>query len=399
MIYKGPKVVIPKILRKQMIAKSHSSHLGQDACVRRARDVLYWPGMVTDIREEVEKCSVCAELSDKQQKEPLMSHEVPSLPWSKVAQDPFTLHGKNYLVTTDYYSDFFELDELPDMTAETLIELTKKHFANHGTPAEMVTDNGTQYTSQEFQEFARSWNFEHITTSPYHSQSNGKAESSVKIAKKLIKKTRGGDLQLALLEWRNTPDQAGYSPMQKLNSRRARTTMPITNALLKPRVVEGVKERKEQRHREAKRHYDRNARPLPELDIGQRVRLQTNPGSKIKPSPWSNTGTCVAKVAPRSYLIESDSGQTYRRNRKDIRTDRSCDGDQSHTQVHPQVQPEPVALATPAPPMQPRTPAKPPPPSRTPRAVKSPSTTGDKNTEAVVTKSGRVVKPVKKFDV
>ena len=40
------KVIVPTSMRPQMIARVHSSHLGPDACVRRARDVLFWPGMV-----------------------------------------------------------------------------------------------------------------------------------------------------------------------------------------------------------------------------------------------------------------------------------------------------------------------------------------------------------------
>ena len=105
------------------------------------------------------------------------------------------------------YSDYFEVDLLQDATTEPVIKATKSRFAQHGI-ADMITDNGPQYSSDQFAAFTREWEFQHTTSSPLHSQSNGKAESAVKIAKNLVKKAKreNKDLQIALLEWRNTPD-------------------------------------------------------------------------------------------------------------------------------------------------------------------------------------------------
>ena len=110
-------------------------------------------------------------------------------------------------MTVEYYSDYFELDLLQDETTESVIKETESHFARHGI-ADMITDNGPQYSSDQFTAFTREWEFQHTTSSPLHSQSNGKAESAVKIAKNLVKKAKqeNKDLQMALLEWRNTPD-------------------------------------------------------------------------------------------------------------------------------------------------------------------------------------------------
>ena len=44
--------------------------------------------------------------------------------------------------------------------------------------------------SSEYEKFAMEWEFPHTTTYPYHSQSKGKAEAAVKIAKRLIKKAK-----------------------------------------------------------------------------------------------------------------------------------------------------------------------------------------------------------------
>ena len=188
-LFKGMKVIVPTSMRPQMIARVHSSHLGPDACVRRAHDVLFWPGMVGQIKDQVQRCEVCNDFLARQQKEPRMTHKIPETPWSKVGQDLFTEGGENYLVTVDFYSDYFELDLLADTTAESVIKATKCHFARHGI-ADMVTDNGPQYSSTLFTKFAHEWEFQHITSSPLHSQSNGKSESAVKIAKNLVKKAK-----------------------------------------------------------------------------------------------------------------------------------------------------------------------------------------------------------------
>ena len=139
-----------------------------------------------------------------------------------------------------YCSDYFELDLLPDTTSESVIKATKHHFARHGI-ADMVTDNGPQYSSTQFAKFAHEWEFQHFTSSPLHSQSNGKSESAVKIAKNLVKKANqdNKDLHMSLLEWRNTPDANGLGAVQKLMSR-TRTNIPTVEALLKPEVADGV---------------------------------------------------------------------------------------------------------------------------------------------------------------
>ena len=94
-------------------------------------------------------------------------------------------------MTVDYYSDYFELDLLSDTTAELVISATKRHFARHGI-VNMVTYDGPQYSSAHFSKFAREWEFQHTTSSPLYSQSNGKAEWAVKIANNLVKKANQG---------------------------------------------------------------------------------------------------------------------------------------------------------------------------------------------------------------
>ena len=316
-LFKGNQILIPKAMIPEMLSRIHSSHLGMAACTRKAKDVLYWPHMATDIKELISKCETCVEVEENRRKEPLMTHEIPDRAWSKLALDLFCLQDKHYLVTVDYYSDYWEVDSLHSTSTAAVIKKLKPHFARWGIPNEVVTDNGPQFVSDEFARFAKEWNFRHITSSPYHSQSNGKAESAVKIVKNLLKKTQraGGDFFKAQLDWRNTPtSEMQSSPVQCLISRRTRTFLPTSENLLQPQVVENVQEKIKLKCQKAKLFHDKHAHQLPELEIGQPVYVKPLPNSA---GPWKK-GVCTDKLSPRSYAVTVDD-KSYRRNRFHLR--------------------------------------------------------------------------------
>lgn len=256
----------------------------------------------------------------KQQKETLRPHKLPSNPWSKVGTDIFTLDNRNYLITVDYLSNFWELDYLLDTRSTTVIHKLKAHFARHGIPDVVISDNGSQYASEEFKRFSRQWEFKHKTSSPAYPQSNGMAESAVKTAKRLLKKAKadGKDPYLAMLDHRNTPSQGiKASPAQRLFSRRARTLLPTHDNLLKPKIVQTRQEQMESRNRQAT-YYNRHAKDLHTLKQGDRVRVQP-----VEPNGTWRKGTVVKHVDYRSYAIQLDSGNILRRNRRHLRNDRA----------------------------------------------------------------------------
>jgi len=70
----------------------------------------------------------------------MISHPVPSRSWQVLAADLFELQGQDYHVTTDYYSNFFEVDKLVSKTSKEVIEKLKPHMARHGVPDKIVSD-------------------------------------------------------------------------------------------------------------------------------------------------------------------------------------------------------------------------------------------------------------------
>lgn len=69
-------------------------------------DTLYWPGMQADIIDFVSKCTLNNEYAISQQKESMMSHELPTRPWQIVSTELFQQNGRDSLLIVDHYSDF-----------------------------------------------------------------------------------------------------------------------------------------------------------------------------------------------------------------------------------------------------------------------------------------------------
>jgi hypothetical protein len=170
-----------------MLIELHSAHQGLESSMRRARESIYWPHINQEIRDYIGRCDACSTYHDEQPKEPLVSHEVPNRAWAKIGCDLMDFDNKNYFVTVDYFSNFFEIDRLEQATTKHVTKKLKAHFARYGIPENVVTDNGAQFISNDFNTFSTKYRFEHVLPSPRHHQSNGKAESAVKQAKKIMR--------------------------------------------------------------------------------------------------------------------------------------------------------------------------------------------------------------------
>ena len=116
-------------------------------------------------------------------REPMISSKLPKHPWEKIATDLFELNKQTYLLTVDYYSRYPEVIKLNSTTSTSVITAMKSVFSRNGIPNTVISDNGPQYDSVEMKQFASSYRFNHITSSPYYPQSNGLAKCMVKTIK------------------------------------------------------------------------------------------------------------------------------------------------------------------------------------------------------------------------
>ena len=131
-----------------------------------------------------------------------------------------------YLRVVDYYFRYIEVAHLVQATASEVVKHNKSIFARHGIPETVIFNNGPQYTSERYSEFAKLYQFQHITSSPYYPQSNGEAERAVGTIKSLLKKCK--DPYLALLTYHSTLLAIGYSPAELLMNRILWNTVPTT---------------------------------------------------------------------------------------------------------------------------------------------------------------------------
>ncbi|KAK3087333.1 hypothetical protein FSP39_004790 [Pinctada imbricata] len=327
-VTKGQRLVIPSSMREDILYYLHLGHAGIEKCRMRAREVVYWPGINADIEQKVMSCSTCNRYKNKQCKEPLIPHSVPLRPWQKVGIDLFELDKISYVVIVDYYSKFFEINELKSTTSKAIITKLRIQFARHGIPEELISDNAPNLTSAEFNTFCKDYGIKHTTSSPHYPQSNGMAERTVQTVKNILKKCKEtkSDPNLAFLEYRNTPIEGIGSPSQLLFGRRTRSVIPTHGELLNPnnKSTRNVRRSLKSKQRRTKQQYDKNARPLTELKPGDVVNIQT------QEEPWKKGVVLDKRSEPRSYTVESE-GVKYRRNRRDLRqVPELCERDDNH---------------------------------------------------------------------
>lgn len=316
LILRGESIIIPTILRKELKNKLHAAHLGVDSMLRRARECIFWPGMVHEIKAMSLSCDLCQAAKPRNSKETLIQRPVETYPWEKVASDIFNIQGRQYIVLVDYFSNFIEVDQLESLSSIAVIRKLKANFARYGIPKLLVTDSGSQFTSFEFNQFSQKWGFDHYKSDPNHHQANGKAESAVKSVKNMIKKclAEGRDQYMGLLELRCTPRQgSGVSPAQCVFGRSLRSLIPCLKPYEDWNAHGKLQEYKKKRNGTIKRYFDKGAHDLPHLE-------ENDPVYYCDPqTPGWKKARVAKKLSDRSYVVEKENGSCLRRNRVHLR--------------------------------------------------------------------------------
>jgi transposase InsO family protein len=307
------RIVIPESMQSEVLDRIHDGHPGIVKSRERAKQAVWWRGLSTQIKERVEKCSHCVAKRPEQHHEPLISTPLPKRPWDYVGMDLCEHKKRSYLVVSDYYSRYIEIAQLTSTTASAVIDKVQSMFARWGIPSRVISDNGPQFASEEFANFAREYDFIHITSSPRYAQSNGGSERAVAVAKAILDQDNPN---LALMTYRDTPIAAtGKSPNELMINRKVKTRVPCLEKKLAPQTVDIYKVRAKDAETKTKdaMYYNKRhgVRHLGMLKPGDPVRLRQ--GETWQPAIVSHT-----HHAPRSYLVQTSQGGVYRRNRRDI---------------------------------------------------------------------------------
>ena len=236
----GNRTVIPTTMRRDILQLLHSTHSGMCAMKSIARNYVWWPKLDRDIEVLARGCYACAlnkNLPPKAKPHPWIRS---SAPWERLHIDfagPFK--GNMWLIVVDSYSKWIEVVNMrSDCTAPNTIRKLQILFNRYGLCRVLVSDNGPQLISHEFDLFCKGKGINHIPIPSYHPASNGQAESIVGKFKKVMKKMceSNADLEMNLTSWlfqyHNTPHTTTkVEPAVLMTGRRFRSPLSLLNPL------------------------------------------------------------------------------------------------------------------------------------------------------------------------
>ena len=233
------QLVVPKAYRESVLKIAHdglmSGHQGTARTTEKIMTQFYWPNMTDDIKHYCRSCETCQRTIQKGKVGEVPLGKMPRIdvPFRRVAVDlagpitPVSDRGKRYiLVVVDVATRYPEAVALADITTETVADALVEIFSSVGVPEEMLSDHGTQFTSDVMKEVSRLLSLKPITSTVYHAMSNGLAEKNVGIIKQMLKRMcieRPKDwdryLKPLLFAYRECPHASlgGFSPFKVLN--------------------------------------------------------------------------------------------------------------------------------------------------------------------------------------
>ena len=303
----GTRVVIPKKLQSTILDEIHQDHPGVVRMKTMARSYFWWPRLDKEIEKKVKGCVDCQSVNGNPPRALLHPWVWPSKPWQRFHLDfagPF--FGKMFFISVDAHSKWPEVIEMKKTTAEKTITILRKLFSSYGLPEQIVTDNGPQFTSDEFATFLKENGIKHIRSSPYHPSSNGAAERFVRTFKEAMKAGRNDArsfkhrLASFLLTYRTSIHATtNEAPCSLFMGRKLRTRLD----LLRPDLNQTVTNNQAGQ----KRQHDQNIHPR-SFAVDDAVLIK-NPKQKI---PWL-PGVIVKQLGPLTYLIKLDDGRLWKR--------------------------------------------------------------------------------------
>lgn len=248
----GHRVIIPTKLRQQILQEFHKSHLGMVKTKMLARSYVWWPNMDLEIENLIRKCIPCQEQQPSPEKSSLIPWKTNGHIWSRIHVN-FAGPIKNHylMVVVCSYSKWVEVFKTKDITSSFTISKLRELFCRNCLVDTLVSDNGRQFTSNEFKMFMTNNGINHILTYSGHPATNGQAEIVVKTVKKSLYASMNFDkncdfdstLNRFLMDYRNTIHcTTGKSPAKLFLGRMLKTRFSL---LKPPLVTEHIKQQQD----------------------------------------------------------------------------------------------------------------------------------------------------------
>lgn len=350
------RLVVPTCCRHIVLHLAHTvpwaGHLGQQKTYARISSRFHWPTLYTDVQTYCNTCAICQKTSVVSQRGKAPLHPLPviSSPFRRIAMDivgPLerSSAGHRYiLVVSDYATRYPEAFPLRSITTPKIIHALIQMFSRVGIPEEILTDQGTNFTSRLMGQLYQQLGINAIKTTPYHPQTDGLVERFNQTLKNMLRKfvaDTGRDwdkwLPFVLFAYREVPQAStGFSPFELLYGWQVQGPLDllrrgwedpasrteekgIVQYVLEmrdrlERYRELAKENLQEAQKAQKRWYDQHAR-LRQFQPGQKVLLLLPTSSNKLLAKWQGPYTVVRKMGPVTYEIHHpDKGkakQTY----------------------------------------------------------------------------------------
>ena len=236
--------MIPSSLRPQLLKELHDGHVGVCRMKALARSFVWWPGLDREIEAMAASCDTCKTTAANPTKVSRHPWQYPSAPWDRVHIDYGQWNNKHFLVIVDAYSKWPEVKVVSTTTTQRTIEVLQDVFATHGFPRLLVSDNGPQFTSEEFGSFLHSHNIVHHKSPPYHPATNGLAENMVKNVKQWLKKQgKGTNVSCAVSDFLRTYRNVPHTSTNRTPAEIIFGCVPRTHlSMVVPSMTERLKE-------------------------------------------------------------------------------------------------------------------------------------------------------------
>ena len=336
------QLVLPKRCWKTVLQLAHeiplAGHMGKGKTTQRVLQRFYWPTVYQDVAEFCRSCESCQKCPHRKvPKAQLIPLPIISEPFQRIALDivgplPRSRSGNRYvLVICDYATRFPEAVPLRSIEAEKIAEELIRLFARVGIPNEILTDQGSNFTSQLLSELYRLLHVHPIRTSPYHPQTDGLVERFNQTLKLMLRKTAGEEgkdwdklLPYLLFAYREVPqDSTGFSPYELLYGRSvrgpldvlreswvasSRSSESVVSMVLSvqdkmSQMTELVQRNLAKAQQRQKAFYDRNARQR-EFQAGEQVIVLLPTSSNKLLAQWQGPYTVVRRIGKVNYRID-----------------------------------------------------------------------------------------------
>ena len=192
------KLCVPKSDIEKVLYECHSSptspHFGNMKTLEKVRLHYYWPGMLNDVKEYVAKCNICASVKYPNflTRPPMQAHSIPRRKFEVICVDFGTdlirsrKGNTSFFVAVDLLTKYPLVYPSKRADSDTMCDFLEAVFLMFGVPRVIISDNGKQFVSKNYQELLQKWKIKSETTPYYHPQSNP-AERVIRVIKTSIR--------------------------------------------------------------------------------------------------------------------------------------------------------------------------------------------------------------------